>query len=691
MPDLVQLVNPPFGAIERPSIGLSLLQASAQKAGFPCRTIYANLAFAERIGLDLYFWFSNTGEYVDLFGEWIFSGLLFPENEAATAEYIERFVLGGYSETTFRAVVPGRDLFETLFETRQLAADFVEDLARDIVTSGATVVGCTSSFQQNCAALAILKRVHELDSSVVTLMGGPNCEEPMGQGLRRAFPWLDFVVSGEAETAFPEMLKLILKHGRHAPEHLMPPCVIGAFRAVAGTGSQNVLGIVRNLDAIPLAGAESKDARGIVRDLDALPTPDYSDYFEQLARSPFAHDISPGLLLETSRGCWWGQKHHCTFCGLNGTSMGFRVKSPERVIREIEELCGRYGILKIEFIDNILDPRLGAKIFPRLAERAEPLSLFFEARVMDRPKMELMARGGVQWIQIGIESFHQGPLSHMDKGSSPLENIEVLRWAYELGIRVSYNLLCEFPGEDDAWYAEMSQIFPLLNHLEPPRSIVPLRYDRYSVYHDHPERFGLDLVPRKAYRFVYSLPPDLLADIACFFEDANESRDPAAERPGLGAVKREWLQWRHAFWMSEPGRERAVLHLLPFNGHEGRLLYDTRGCHAEQVTLLTELESRVLRFCDRARRLPEIEAQCSGNGQSTGSAIESLIRRNVLIEMDHRFLSLAVTPPARVFLQTKDFPGGFYYPHGGTHHVENNDTESSEPENDGSDTVHQRA
>lgn len=31
------------------------------------------------------------------------------------------------------------------------------------------------------------------------------------------------------------------------------------------------------------------------------------------------------LLYEASLGCWWGEKHHCTFCGLNGTTMKFRA------------------------------------------------------------------------------------------------------------------------------------------------------------------------------------------------------------------------------------------------------------------------------------------------------------------------------------------------------------------------------
>ena len=79
------------------------------------------------------------------------------------------------------------------------------------------------------------------------------------------------------------------------------------------------------------------------RNLDTLPIPDYDDYIDALASSPAAADVTPMLMLETSRGCWWGEKHHCTFCGLNGLTMAFRSKTPERVIEEIETLRSRYG------------------------------------------------------------------------------------------------------------------------------------------------------------------------------------------------------------------------------------------------------------------------------------------------------------------------------------------------------------
>jgi magnesium-protoporphyrin IX monomethyl ester (oxidative) cyclase len=70
-----------------------------------------------------------------------------------------------------------------------------------------------------------------------------------------------------------------------------------------------------------------EDQRPDGQDLDGLPYPTFDDYFAQLRTTSFAKRVLPALVMETSRGCWWGAKHHCTFCGLNAEGMAFRSKS----------------------------------------------------------------------------------------------------------------------------------------------------------------------------------------------------------------------------------------------------------------------------------------------------------------------------------------------------------------------------
>ena len=81
-------------------------------------------------------------------------------------------------------------------------------------------------------------------------------------------------------------------------------------------------------------------ARPPLRQLDDLPTPDYTEYFERAERARTAPPTGQRRIwipFESARGCWWGAKHHCTFCGLNGTTMQFRSKSPQRVADELAD------------------------------------------------------------------------------------------------------------------------------------------------------------------------------------------------------------------------------------------------------------------------------------------------------------------------------------------------------------------
>ena len=77
--------------------------------------------------------------------------------------------------------------------------------------------------------------------------------------------------------------------------------------------------------------------------LDDLPVPDFSDYFRDLAASGAQADVVPVLLFETARGCWWGAKSHCTFCGINGGAMAFRAKSQARALDELQTLSAAWA------------------------------------------------------------------------------------------------------------------------------------------------------------------------------------------------------------------------------------------------------------------------------------------------------------------------------------------------------------
>jgi hypothetical protein len=59
-----------MGALGRPALGLSLLQAELTAAGVACDVRYLTFPFAELIGLEAYDWLSYEVPYTAFAGDW---------------------------------------------------------------------------------------------------------------------------------------------------------------------------------------------------------------------------------------------------------------------------------------------------------------------------------------------------------------------------------------------------------------------------------------------------------------------------------------------------------------------------------------------------------------------------------------------------------------------------------------------
>ncbi len=619
----VCLVNMPLAAIYRPSLGLSLLAAALRKAGIEVRTLYPNIWFAEYFGLPLYEALLST-RTEDALADWLFSSTAFPGFETDARPLLER----AFRRTPHLSPGDRALLWSTLDQARERIPDFVAWVARETLAFEPHIVGCTSVFQQHVASLALLRRLKEDTPAVVTMMGGPNCETRMGKTTHEHFPWVDFVVSGEADEIIVDLCRLAGRHGPQAPPEDLPPGVFSPRHRVRGYPKQ--------------AGAGDGYPRLTVQDLSRTPVPDYDDFFDELGKSLFANRIEPGILFESSRGCWWGERSHCTFCGLNGGGMGYRSKTPERVLQELDHLDGRYGIGRFEAVDNILDNRYFKHLLPALEPKG--YRLFFETKANLKPQqIAQLARSGIRWIQPGIESLHTAVLRLMGKGVSAWQNLQTLKFCRQHAISVSWSILSCFPGEDDAWYHEMAALIPLLHHLE-PGGFNTLRYDRYSRYHSEAARFGVPLEPHPAYRAVYPLENGPLSDLVYFFQDAREGdyslrllNDELPGRPGLQAARRAVKAWRDG---------HPTARLVARRRSEALEVEDTRSCATAPSHRLSGIRRRVLEACAQAQPLRRLQDDATlGPPHQVREAVKRLQDDRLLVEVDGRLLSLVLEDP----------------------------------------------
>jgi ribosomal peptide maturation radical SAM protein 1 len=468
----------------------------------------------------------------------------------------------------------------------------------------------------------LLKRIRELSPDTILMMGGANCEGEMGLETLRSFSWIDCIVSGEADGLFPDLCKVLLEHGRDADQ--LPD----------GAVSQRTL-----TSTLPLLAP-----RSLIRDMDSLPLPDYTHYFATLRDSTLSNLVHPELLAESSRGCWWGEKFHCTFCGLNGAGMKYRSKSPERVISELSQLKELYGIGNIQFVDNILDMSFFKTVLPKLAASDEKYTLFYETKAnLKREQVELLARAGVRWIQPGIESLDDNVLTLIAKGNSALMNLQLLKWAREFGIDASWNLLCGIPGESDEWYAAMAKWLPSIFHLQPPTGVSRVRYDRFSPYQMRPQDFGLTLKPSRTYPYVYALAEEALMRLAYSFEDSGRPQHlhrGLSDQPGQTRLQEVVMHWNEIWRHSRP--------MLQVYDEENRLhFFDTRPCAVLRRWTVSGLEADIYRLCDSAQTRAVLNAELKVSTAEIEPAINSMLRTNVLLSLNDKLIAIGVNGPGK--------------------------------------------
>jgi ribosomal peptide maturation radical SAM protein 1 len=639
----VCFVAMPYAHIARPSLALGILKSCLKQDGISCAVEYANLRFVEAVGLEV----SSVMSCVrpdSLIGERTFAEAAFRNGRNTLNEIILGRGRIHQPRNLRRPCLDGTEFSRVFVQLRAFASEFVEDIALRVLARRPRIVGCSSTFEQHCPALAVLRRIKEIAPEVITMIGGANCEGVMGWATLRAAPWLDFVVSGEADELIAPLCRGLLERGTEFPVKSLPAGVLARAHVEMGREKAFPDGVI---------------PRAILLNLNISPVPDFEDYFTALEISPLRPFITPALAVESSRGCWWGQKSHCTFCGLNGAGMRYRSKTADRVLSEWIALGQTYPTRRIAVADNIIDMGHVKTLLPQLAALGRPFDLFYETKAnLRREQVKLFAEAGITLIQPGIEALHDDLLKLMAKGNSTIINIQLLKYVREAGIRAAWMLLIGFPGEQDAWHDQVAGWLPLIFHLQPPNGVVQIRYDRFSVYFNEPEKYGLDLRPAPDYAAVYPLPPEDLRDIAYFFRDANSPRDGII-KPGVLALGEQVRRWRAAFFRSIPP-------VFCLSDREGALdFFDTRPCAPARRVKIDGLAREIYLACDPATTEAAIIKRFSSQGQGSAAPLtisallHDLTERKLLLPVHGKFLALACFGDVPDLCELADSPEGY--------------------------------
>ncbi|HEX2222891.1 MAG TPA: RiPP maturation radical SAM C-methyltransferase [Thermoanaerobaculia bacterium] len=606
----VALVNMPFAMADRPSIQCGLLKGCLTRLGHEVDVFYLNLELAAELGAALYQEVSQL-RTDQLLGEWLFSAAAFghrPNEE----EYRQACPsLAGTCERTGLT-------FERLCELRnEVLPAWVAGWAEKVDWSRYSAVGFTSTFEQNTAAFALARRIKEAHPEVALVFGGANFDGTMGREYVRALPFIDYAVIGEGDEALPRLIA----------------------RIAQGESGLGLPGVVGRSEGRLVEGESSPR----VRNMDDLPDPDYDEYFATLFRLGRGNVLGrkpPLLLFETSRGCWWGEKQHCTFCGLNNNGMQFRAKSPAEAVDQLGRLASKYKIVNFEAVDNIMDYRYLEQLCGPLAERRYDYRLFYEVKANLSPaQLRNMARAGIKVIQPGIESLNSHVLALMRKGITMLRNVRLLKWAYYYGMSVGWNLLTGFPGETAEDYEEQLKVVRLLRHLPPPRGTGRIWLERFSPYFFDPSFPVRNVRPLDVYRFIYPQEELDFGEIAYFFQYEMEATLPEGFHAELHRAVEDW---RDA-WGRKPRPElvyqRAEDWIQVVDNRSGEV-----AAHAlqGQDALIYELCGETDQTVDGLRKQIREQGGTDPGAEEVRGALRRFCDLGLMLEEKDRYLSLAL-------------------------------------------------
>lgn len=280
-------------------------------------------------------------------------------------------------------------------------------------------IGLTSTTGKLDDIFFLCKEIKNFDKNIKILVGGSHPTQEPGSVIKSDY--VDFVISGEAEYAFPELIKGVI-NGKD-------------ISSIKGVGYKKDGKIIVNGKA------------DMIKNLDDLPMPAYH-LFPMEKYTSVQSSKSNIMIMMTSRGC----PYQCTFCAVPKL-LGYRYRyvSAERVVEEMEYLKNNFGIGEIHFKDSIFNlniPRIN-KICDLLIEKKLNMTWLCNARVdgISTDNLERMKKAGCISITYGIESGSDRILKRLKKGFNRQLAISSIKLTNKIGIDTTANYIIGNPDD----------------------------------------------------------------------------------------------------------------------------------------------------------------------------------------------------------------------------------------------------
>ncbi|ACM20274.1 radical SAM domain iron-sulfur cluster-binding oxidoreductase with cobamide-binding-like domain [Geotalea daltonii FRC-32] len=298
------------------------------------------------------------------------------------------------------------------------------ELVAHIIGSKPDVVGFSCTTSSFLEGYGIAHSIKEQAPEIKVIFGGAHACS-VGVSLLDTFPAIDYLIIGEGEVTFYELLAANFSGVEHIPG-------IGHRRDGKGV----------------LSGI-----RQHIADLDSLPFPAYHrlDQFPGRYNLPlFSYPAAPNTSIISSRGC----PYHCSYCDRSVFSRGFRFNSPGYIFEHLKYLHRDFGIRHVFFYDDLFtfDRSRVEELCRLLVDNRLPVTYNCIARLehVDEELVGLLKKSGCWQVNFGIESGDPEVLKKHRKYMALDAVHQKLKMVKTGGMRVKGLFMVGLPGEDEA-------------------------------------------------------------------------------------------------------------------------------------------------------------------------------------------------------------------------------------------------
>ena len=316
--------------------------------------------------------------------------------------------------------------------------DYREILKKELSRYKPDIIGITSTSPTHQSALEIAKIIKKI-KDIPIIKGGPH-ETNCAETTIKNNPEINYSVVGEGERTIVELVDAILNN----------------------KSIKNIKGIVYRENGT----LRNNGRRELIQNLDDLPMPARElFYINKQFNKYYSADLFNGkksTTITTSRGC----PYNCSFCSARAIWGGFRQRSVDNVIKELEKLYS-YGFRGFMIED---DMSLANKTwFLDFAKEIKQKRLKIEyslqtrADAIDEEIAKSLEESGCKFMYFGVESGVQDILDKCNKKITIKHIKEAFDIAKKYKIRCMASIQFGLPGEDLKNLSTVKETIRVLN------------------------------------------------------------------------------------------------------------------------------------------------------------------------------------------------------------------------------------